>query len=135
MLVEFRLQAAFDHGFGQFFEQATFSQDVLGMFIIFEQFIDQFAPNSHAGSPFFLVLTFVRSDRLHKLLYSLAKVSRALIVVSRRIPNVSATCLWSTMLCSRFILKSTSFFRVRSHGCKSQDAEGERCIPLGALAG
>jgi hypothetical protein len=33
--------------------------------------LNQFASNSHAGSPSFLVLTSARSDHLHKLLYSL----------------------------------------------------------------
>jgi hypothetical protein len=43
MGIQFRFQTAFDHGPGQFFEQTAFSQDVLGSFIVFEQFINQFA--------------------------------------------------------------------------------------------
>ena len=31
MAVQFRFQAAFNHGFGQFFEQATFSPSRLGV--------------------------------------------------------------------------------------------------------
>jgi hypothetical protein len=46
--VEFRFQATFKHCLGQFFEQATFSQDVLGILVLFEQSINQFGPNSHA---------------------------------------------------------------------------------------
>jgi hypothetical protein len=46
--VEFRFQATFQLCPGQFFEQATFSQDVLGILVLFEQFINQFGPNSHA---------------------------------------------------------------------------------------
>jgi hypothetical protein len=45
--IQFGFQAAFNHGFGQFFEQAPFSQDVLRRLIIFEQFINQFASNGH----------------------------------------------------------------------------------------
>jgi hypothetical protein len=44
--VKFGFQAAFNHGFGQFFEQSTFAQDVLGCLILFEQFINQFASDS-----------------------------------------------------------------------------------------
>ncbi len=50
--VQFRLQATLDHGFGQFLELATFSQNVLGLVVILEQFIDQFASNGH----FFLLI-------------------------------------------------------------------------------
>jgi hypothetical protein len=45
--VQFGFQAAFDHCLGQFFEQAAFSQDVLGCLVLFEQFINEFASNSH----------------------------------------------------------------------------------------
>ena len=37
--VQFRFQAAFNHHFSQFFEQAAFTQDILGRGILFEQFI------------------------------------------------------------------------------------------------
>ena len=45
--IQFRFQTTFDHGFSQFFEQPTFSQQVLGIFIVFEQFINQFASDGH----------------------------------------------------------------------------------------
>jgi hypothetical protein len=38
--VELGFQSPFDHGFAQFFEQAIFSQDVLRILRLFEQFID-----------------------------------------------------------------------------------------------
>jgi hypothetical protein len=45
--VQFRFQTAFNHRFGQFFEQATFPQDVLGRLVLFDQFINQFTSNGH----------------------------------------------------------------------------------------
>jgi hypothetical protein len=45
--IQFRFEAAFNHGFGQFFEQAPFTQDILGLVVIFQQFIYQFASNRH----------------------------------------------------------------------------------------
>jgi hypothetical protein len=47
MRVQFRFQAAFNYRFGQFFQQATFPENVLGCVVIFEQFIDQLASNPH----------------------------------------------------------------------------------------
>lgn len=49
MRVQLRFQAAFNHRFGQFFEQPTLAQDVLGGLLRFEQFVNQFASNGHAG--------------------------------------------------------------------------------------
>jgi hypothetical protein len=40
MGVEFGLQGSFNHGLAQFFKQAIFSQDVLRILRLFEQFID-----------------------------------------------------------------------------------------------
>jgi hypothetical protein len=45
--VEFGCQRSLDHRFAQFFEQAVFSQDVLWILCVFEQFIDQFSSDGH----------------------------------------------------------------------------------------
>jgi hypothetical protein len=45
--VAFGYQRWLDHRFAQFFEQAVFSQDVLWILCVFEQFIDQFSSDGH----------------------------------------------------------------------------------------
>jgi hypothetical protein len=47
MGVEFGFQGSFNHCLAQFFEQAIFSQDVLRILRLFEQFINQFSSDGH----------------------------------------------------------------------------------------
>src|SRR5215470_1531558 len=47
--VQFGFQATLNHRFGQFFEQATFPQHILGCLVVLEQFINQFASYGHAS--------------------------------------------------------------------------------------
>jgi hypothetical protein len=83
MRVEFGFQAALNHRFRQFFEQATFSRDILGCLILFEQFINQFASYGHSSLLEKIQVLFVQALTIYTNWFT---VSEFRPVVSARKP-------------------------------------------------
>jgi hypothetical protein len=101
--VQFRFQAALNDRLGQLLEQPVLGQHILGITVLLQQFINQFASHTHG----FLLLNsqLVGFCHFHKLLYSLIRGRQC---ADSKVLFVNASCLVLLIfLCPSALLNTT----------------------------